>query len=218
MFYGMLAKKSGQILWQNWSNLLHLTQWWIQSFCHFLQNSKIPYLLFSHKRDRMSAASDLILFLWSEFCFCRAVWCLTWDGLYCPMKTWLSRDVGRKFNCLKGKIPPTPSNFVFLHKDMEKNCNLGGQRKKNIWKPEVFSGDFEREQEFMKKEEVEKTCDLLDWPRISHILLFLFSKLPHFLISHLLALSCSHNYSRVEVAALCRIALNTYYFTLWLIF
>lgn len=170
----------------------------------------------------MSAASDLFLFLWSEFCFCRAVWCLTWDGLYCPMKTWLSRDVGRKFNCLKGKIPPTLSNFVFLQKDMEKNCNLGGQRKKNIWKPEVFSGDIEREQEFMKKEEVEKNCDLLDWPRISHILLFLFFKLPHFFflicLYHLLALSYSYNYSPVEFAALCRIALNTYYFTLWLIF
>lgn len=46
----------------------------------------------------MPTVSIFFLFLWSEFCYCRAVWCLTWDGLYCPMKTWLSREVGRQFN------------------------------------------------------------------------------------------------------------------------
>lgn len=52
--------------------------------------------------------------------------------------------------------------------------------KKNIWKLEVLSDDFEREQEFRKKVKLENPRDSLDWVRILNILLFLFSKLPCF--------------------------------------
>lgn len=140
----------------------------------------------------MSAVSILFLFLWSEFCYCRAVWCLTWDGLYCPMKTWLSREVGRQFNscqCISRRhqtvwkassLPHHPTLFFFT-KAWRKAATWEG-REKNIWKLEVLSDNFKREQEFKKKVEAKKKA-LLNWPRISHFLLFLFSKLPPFLLS-----------------------------------
>lgn len=114
----------------------------------------------------MSAVSIPFLFLWSEFCYCRAVWCLTWDGLHCPMKTWLSREAGRQFNscqCISRRhrtvwkassLPHHPTLFFFT-KAWRKAATWEG-REKNIWKLEVLSDNFKREQEFKKKVEAEK--------------------------------------------------------------
>lgn len=141
-----------------------------------------------------------------------------------PWKHRLSREVGRQFNscqCISRRhwtvwkassLPHHPTLFFFT-KAWRKAATWEG-RQKNIWKLEVLSDNFKREQEFKKKVEAKKKKKKLYLTGQESLTFYYFSS-PNCLLLYYLFVSsllfCLDNYSPIEFSPLCRIGLDTYY-------